>query len=172
METEPGDIRVESLGDHAELVEQAGLLRWREWGYADLDPTSWIEVTAKEAGPTGQLPITLVAIDAAGDAVGVVGLGPTDSEVSEAERGDRVPWILGMVVRVDSRKLGIGRQLLGDLQDVASSLGHPQTWVATGQEAVGFYQRCGWSAVEHIHLESTGNYTTILTKAAPPAAAK
>jgi hypothetical protein len=113
METGPAAIRVESLGDHAELVEQAGLLRWREWGYTDLDPTSWIEVTAREAGPTGQLPMTLVAIDAAGYAVGVVGLGPSDGEVSAAERGDRAPWILGMVVRVDSRKLGIGRQLLG-----------------------------------------------------------
>ena len=68
-----------------------------------------------------------------------------------------------MVVRVDSRKLGIGRQLSGDLQDVAASLGHPQTWVATGQKAVGFCQRCGWSAVEHLRLESTGIYTTILT---------
>jgi GNAT superfamily N-acetyltransferase len=116
--------------------------------------------------------MTLVAIDAAGDAAGVVGLGLTDGEVSEAERGDRVPWILGMVVRVDSRERGIGRQLLGDLQDVASSLGHPQTWVATGQKAVGFYQRCGWSAVEHLHLESTGIYTTILTKGTPSTAAK
>jgi hypothetical protein len=61
---------------------------------------------------------------------------------------------------------------LGSLQHIASSLGHAQTWVATGQEAVGFYQRCGWSAVEHLCLESTGVYTTILTKATPSAAAK
>jgi hypothetical protein len=89
METQPGDIRVESLGDRAELVEKTGLLRWREWGYADPDPTSWIEVTAKEAGPADHLPMTLVAIDAAGDAVGVVGIGPIDGDVSEAERGGR-----------------------------------------------------------------------------------
>ena len=61
METQPGDIRVESLGDRAELVEKTGLLRWREWRYADPDPTSWIEVTAKEAGPADHPPMTLVA---------------------------------------------------------------------------------------------------------------
>lgn len=167
-----GDIRVEPLADHAELLQQAGLLRWKEWAYGDPDPTSWIEVTAREVRPGGRLPVTLVAIDATGDAVGVVGLGPTDDEVSEAERRDRGPWILGMVVRADSRKLGIGRQLLANLQDVASSLGHPRTWVATGQQAVGFYERCGWSVVEHLRLESTGIPTTILTKATRSTAAE
>ena len=59
---------------------------------------------------------------------------------------------------------GAGRQLLESLQDVAASLGHPRTWVATGDEAVGFYLGCGWAAVEHLRLESTGILTTILTK--------
>ncbi len=108
--------------------------------------------------------MTLVAIDAAGDAAGIVGLGPIDDELSATERGGRTPWILGMVVRAESRKLGVGRQLLENLQQVAASLGHRQTWVATGAEAVGFYQRCGWAPVEQLRLESTGILTTILTR--------
>ena len=108
--------------------------------------------------------MTLVAIDVAGGAVGAVGLGPVDDELRVAERAGRTPWILGMVVAAESRKLGVGRQLLENLQDLAASLGHPRTWVATGREAVGFYQRCGWAAVEHLRLESTGIPTTILTK--------
>ena len=160
----PCDLRVESLADHTELLEQAGLLRWKEWAYGAQDPAPFIEVTAKEAGRSGQLPMTLVAIDVAGGVVGVVGLGPVDDDLSATERNGRMPWILGMVVRTQSRKLGLGRQLLESLQGVAASLGHPRTWVATGDEAVGFYQRCGWAAVEHLRLESTGIPTTILMR--------
>jgi GNAT superfamily N-acetyltransferase len=71
-----------------------------------------------------------------------------------------------MVVAAESRKLGVGRQLLENLQDLAASLGHPRTWVATGHEAVGSYLGCGWTAVGHLRLEATGIPTTILTKPA------
>jgi len=158
------DLRVESLADHSELLEQVGLLRWKEWAYGAQDPAPFIEVTAKEAGRSGQLPMTLVAIDVVGDAVGAVGLDRVDNELSAAERAGRTPWIVGMVVRAENRKQGVGCQLLKSMQDVAASLGHPRTWVATGDEAVGFYQRCGWAAVEHLRLESTGIPTTILMR--------
>ena len=81
-----------------------------------------------------------------------------------AERAGRTPWILGMVVAREARELGVGRLLLAGLQDVAAELGHSHTWVATGKEAVGFYQRCGWEPVQHLRLESTGISTTILCK--------
>jgi GNAT superfamily N-acetyltransferase len=161
----PCDVRVESLADHPEFFGQVGVLRWKEWAYGAQDAAPFIEVTVREAGRRGQLPVTLVAIDVAGGgAVGAVGLGLVDDELSVAERAGRAPWILGMVVAAESRKLGVGRQLLENLQDLAASLGHPRTWVATGREAVGFYQRCGWVAVGHLRLESTGIPTTILAK--------
>lgn len=70
-----------------------------------------------------RLPMTLFAIDAAHNALGAVGLGPVDDEVSEAERAGRTPWILGMVVAKEARMLGIGRRLLEGLQDAAGTLG-------------------------------------------------
>ena len=140
------------------------MLRWKEWAYGEKDPARFIDVTAEEAGDGVNLPMTLVAIDAAQDAVGVVGLGPIDDDVSNAERAGRTPWILGMVVAKDARRLGVGRHLLDDLQQAAATLGHCQTWVATGKEAVVFYQQCGWKPVEHLCLESTGIPTTILVR--------
>jgi GNAT superfamily N-acetyltransferase len=166
MMATPCHIRVESLADHPELVEQIGLLRWKEWAYGGQDSTHFVEVTAREAGRKGRLPMTLVAIDVAGGAVGAVGLDRVDDELSVAERAGRTPWIVGMVVAEESGKLGVGRQLLQNLQDVAACLDHPRTWVATGHEAVGFYQRCGWAAVEHLRLNSTGIPTIILAKPA------
>jgi hypothetical protein len=101
----PCNLRVESLADHPELLEQVGLLRWKEWAYGAQDPAPFIEVTAKEAGRSGQLPMTLVAIDAAGGAVGAVGLDRIDDELSAAERADRTP---GSWAWSSARKTGGG----------------------------------------------------------------
>src|SRR5580704_5789436 len=103
MATSPEDLHVDQLADHTELFEQVGILRWKEWAYGEKDPTRFIEVTAGEAGDGLRLPMTLVAIDAAHNALGAVGLGPADDEVSEAERAGRTPWILGMVVAEEAR---------------------------------------------------------------------
>lgn len=159
------EVHVDQLAAHTELTEQVGLLRWTEWAYGEKDPTRFIDVTRDEAGDGVRLPMTLVAIDPAQKAVGVVGLGAVDDEVSDAERAGRTPWILGMVVAKEARMLGVGRLLLLGLQEAAARLGHAQTWVATGEEAVGFYRRCGWQPVEHLRLASTGIPTAILVKA-------
>lgn len=164
MATPLDDLRVEQLAAHPDLFAQVGLLRWTEWAYGETDPTRFIEVTAQEAGDGMHLPMTFVAIDFASNAIGAVGLGPIDDEVSTTERAGRSPWILGMVVAKEARMLGVGRRLLEGLEDAAAGLGYPQIWVATGKEAVGFYQKCGWAPVEHLRLESTGIPTTILVK--------
>jgi GNAT superfamily N-acetyltransferase len=156
------EVRIDHLAAHPQLIEQVGLLRWREWAYGEKDPTRFVDVSRDEAGDGVRLPMTLVAIDSAGNALGVVGLGSIDDEVSDVERGGRTPWTLGMVVAKEARMLGVGRLLLLAVQEAAAGLGHPQTWVATGEEAVRFYQRCGWEPIEHLRLQSTSLATTIL----------
>lgn len=145
-----------------ELFEQVGVLRWKEWAYGEKDPTRFIEVTAEEAGDGLCLPMTLVAIDAAHNALGAVGLGPVDDEVSEAERAGRTPWILGMVVAKEARMLGIGRHLLEGLQDAAGTLGHRQSWVATGKSSIksaagNRSSSCDWSRPESRQLFWSSN---------------
>jgi hypothetical protein len=111
MATSLEDLHVDQLADHPELFEQLRILRRREWAYGEKDPTRFIEVTVGEADDGLRLPMTLVAIDAAHNALGAVGPGPVDDEVSEAERAGRAPWILGMVVTKEARMLGIWRRL-------------------------------------------------------------
>lgn len=154
---------MESLAEHPELVSQVGQLRWREWGYGAEDASSWIEVTAREAG-RDQLPITLVAVDAAGEAIGAVALGDFDGELNEAERAGRSPWLLGLVVRPQSRQQQCGRLLVSSLEQLAAGRSFEEVWVATGEQAVDFYRRCGWSDVQTLHLASAGTLTTILAK--------
>ncbi len=95
MATSSGSVAVQLLADNTDLIATIGDLRWREWGHAP-DPEDldwWVNVTAGEAG-RDCLPITWVAIDARGGALGAVGLGAFDI----TERRDRSPWVLGMIV--------------------------------------------------------------------------
>jgi len=64
-------VSIELLTDHPQLVPAVGEIRWREWGHAP-EPDSldwWVNITAREAGRE-DLPVTWVAIDAQGYAVG------------------------------------------------------------------------------------------------------
>lgn len=153
-------ISIELLADHPYLVPVIGEIRWREWGHPP-EPESldwWIEVTAREAG-RDELPVTWVAIDLDGQAVGAVGLGQFDIE----ERRDRSPWVLGMIVTAGYRDKGIGGKLMKALESWAYHHGYSQAWVATGGRAVNFYQKCGWELAEVIS-RSSGEAVSVLTK--------
>jgi GNAT superfamily N-acetyltransferase len=150
------------LADHPELVAEVGVLRWREWGGSPT-PGTWIQVTAREAG-SEHLPITLVAMDLDGRALGAVALGEADDALTETERADRSPWLLGMVVRRPERKCGVGRLMVRAVEDLARSRGHDRVWVATGAEAVAFYERCAWRPEESLGPTQENRATTILVR--------
>jgi GNAT superfamily N-acetyltransferase len=153
-------ISVELLADNLHLAPTIGEIRWREWGHPP-EPDRldwWVNITERESGREA-LPVTWVAIDNDGQAVGAVGLGEFDI----AERRDRSPWMLGMIVAIERRNLGIGSQLLGALEVWAHQRGYVQVWVATGGRAVDFYEKCGWTLVEIINHPS-GESMSILTK--------
>ena len=151
---------VELLADNPHLIPAIGQIRWREWGHPP-EPQIldwWVDVTAREAG-RDTLPVTWVAIHHLAQAVGAVGLGEFDIE----ERRDRSPWVLGLIVAVQRRGLGIGSKLMGALEAWAHQRGYPQLWVATSGKAVDFYRKCGWELTE-IFNRSAGEKVSILTK--------
>lgn len=160
MTSSPGQVTVDLLADHERLIPAVGELRWREWGRppepVDLD--WWVDVTAREAGRE-RLPITWVALDERGGALGAVGLDAFDIE----ERRDRSPWVVGTIVRPDRRGMGVGSLLMAQLEAWAGSHGYQQVWVATGGRAIEFYQKCGWELSETVERAS-GEAATVLTK--------
>jgi GNAT superfamily N-acetyltransferase len=156
----PPVVLVELLANNLHLLPAVGQIRWREWGHPP-EPESldwWVDVTAREAG-RDDLPVTWVAIDQLGHAVGAVGLGEFDIE----ERHDRSPWVLGMIVAVERRGMGVGGKLMGALEAWAQQHGYSQVWVATGGRAVDFYRKCGWALTESFNRRS-GEIVSILTK--------
>jgi GNAT superfamily N-acetyltransferase len=153
-------VSVELLADHPHLIPAIGEIRWREWGHPP-EPERldwWVDVTSQESG-RDDLPVTWVAIDHLGQAVGAVGLGEFEIE----ERRDRSPWVMGMIVAVQWRGMGIGGQLMRTLESWARQRGYSRAWVATGGRAVDFYQKCGWELAEIIGRPS-GEMVSILTK--------
>jgi GNAT superfamily N-acetyltransferase len=153
-------VTIGLLADHPQLVPAVGQIRWREWGRPP-EPESldwWVDATTREAG-RAELPVTWVAFDSRGEAVGAVGLGRFDIE----ERRDRSPWVLGMIVTVQQRGLGSGSKLMKALEAWAQGHAYSQIWVATSGRAVDFYRKCGWELTETFQ-RSSGETVLILTK--------
>jgi len=152
-------VSIKLLADTPHLIPMVGEMRWKEWGHPP-EPERldwWVDVTAREAG-RDKLPVSWVAVDSRGQAVGAVGLGQFDID----ERRDRSPWVLGLIVVAPSRGIRIGSKLMEALETWAQHQGYPQAWVATG-EATDFYKKCGWDLAE-ILQRSTGESLSILTK--------
>ncbi|MFI5274338.1 MAG: GNAT family N-acetyltransferase [Ktedonobacterales bacterium] len=70
-------------------------------------------------------------------------------------------------MRPDRRGEGLGHVLMAHLETWAAEIGIDQLWVATGGQAVLFYQQCGWERVEDL-LTQHGEMATILTKQTSP----
>jgi GNAT superfamily N-acetyltransferase len=148
------------LADHPTLIPTIGAIRWKEWGIPPEpeDLEWWVEISASEAGRDA-LPVTWVAIDAQGQAVGAVGIAMFDIE----ERRDRSPWVTGVIVAADWRNMGVGSLLMQALESWVKAHDYQQAWVATGGRAIRFYQKCGWSVYELVG-RSSGEEATVLVK--------
>jgi len=145
------------LADQPELIAEVGVLRWRASG-AGGTAGPWIESTARDAGRDG-LPLTLVAMDLDGHAIGAVTLDVGVSEVTGC--ASHAPWLVRMVVRPDERRCGVGRLMIAAAEDLARQHGHDQLWVATQEHDREFYRVCGWHEADAPGAEDV----TVLRKA-------
>jgi GNAT superfamily N-acetyltransferase len=133
------------LADQPELIAEVGVLRWRASGSVGT-PGPWIATTADTAG-RDSLPLTLVAMDLDGHVIGAVTLAsaPSQSPASGHPSYDVPrPWIVHLVVRPGERLCGVGRLMVGALEDLAREHGHDLIRVAAEADEVEFYRHCGW----------------------------
>ena len=75
-----------------------------------------------------------------------------------------IPWLVGLVVRGDDRRRGLGRTLVAALESLAGSRGHQRIWVVTGSDAVDFYRACGWVDVERLVTAQQALASTVLVR--------
>ena len=127
------------LADQPELIAEVGVLRWRAAGKGGT-AGPWIESTARDAGRE-ELPLTLVAMDLDGQAIGAVTVGETDDAPGCSAHA---PWLVRMVVRPGERRCGVGRLMVAAAEDLARQHGHAALWVSPREEDLEFYRACGW----------------------------
>jgi GNAT superfamily N-acetyltransferase len=153
------DVTIGLLADFPELIEAVARIRWQEWGHIPEpgDLAWWIDVTQREAGRDA-LPITWVAVDAHGNALGAAGLDEQDL----AERRNLTPWAVGVIVAPQWRNQGVGEKLMHALHSWARQHNYPRLWVATGGRAVRFYEKCGWQVAEMVE-RANGEIPTVLS---------
>lgn len=140
---DPAPVRLELLADHLDLVPTVARWHWREWGEEDdeLDEAKWVAVVGSRTG-RDEVPFTLIAfVDEQ-----LVGSLSVCADDTDAEFADEGPWLSGMFVRPPARDLGIGRQLVAEVERRATAAGHRTLWAHTA-EAERFYVRCGWEVV-------------------------
>lgn len=152
-----GAVCIALLADHPAAIPAVAAMRCREWGHPP-DLPEWLATTTREAGREA-LPVTWVALDRDGAALGAVGLLAYDWD----DWPERTPWIGGLIVRPDRRDGGIGGLLLAHLAGWARARGHTTVWVATGGRAIRFYERCGWARRGTVPDEA-GEVVTLLAK--------
>lgn len=144
------------LADQPELIAEVGVLRWRASGKGGT-PGPWIDATARDAGRDG-LPLTLVAMDLDGRAIGAVTLDAIGDGVAGCDA--QAPWLVRMVVRPEERRCGVGRLMLAAAEDLARERGHAELWVAACDEDLEFYRACGWQE----HGETGDDNAPVLSK--------
>jgi GNAT superfamily N-acetyltransferase len=150
------------LADQPELIAEVGVLRWRAAGQGGT-PGPWIEATARDAG-RDRLPLTLVAMDLEGRAIGAVTLGLADEAAADGCPAG-APWVARLVVRPGERLCGVGRLLVSAAEDLAREHGHDQVWVAANDGDVEFYRHCGWAGGD----KAMDAPPTVLSKELAPA---
>lgn len=155
-------MRIRLLGEcphHASTVAQ---WHFGEWGhhYPGGTVDGWLDHIRTRMN-TDRIPMTVVALDAAGEPVGTAALTEHDMETHR----ELSPWLGGVYVVPAARGGGVARALIDDLMGRAAALGIPGLYLYTNG-AEGLYRKLGWSDLAREPY--MGRDVTIMAKTLSP----
>ncbi|MGC2856333.1 GNAT family N-acetyltransferase [Novispirillum sp. DQ9] len=128
------------LSDHPHLVPACAAWEAGEWG----GPLEQALAEYAAARPDG-LPLTVVAVDAAGAAAGMVSLWVSDCPL----RPEITPWMASLYVAPAARGHGLGSLLFARAETEARRLGIDRLHLMT-QESEDHYRALGWQTFDRI----------------------
>ena len=161
-------IRLVPASTHPELLKIP--LRWSLdlWGEGkeEFSKEDWIDFYQRvqksdyqiwNLNSDGKELLYLVMPEESPEVIGVIGL--CDFDDLEEFRHLR-PWICAFIVREDLRGMGIGRQIISEIEHMAKSFGIETVYLWT-EDQMGFYLKLGYSKIDelkklnrHIHVMS------------------
>jgi GNAT superfamily N-acetyltransferase len=138
-------MQIESIADHLDWVPLIAGWHWQEWGDTDPlgSPAQWTHGLS-ERTLRDQIPTTYVAVEQR-QPVGSVTLVEHDMEI----RWDLSPWLAGVYVQPQSRRQGVGSELVRHAIQQVYHLGFPAFYLYTHAARL-FYERLGWEVLEDI----------------------
>lgn len=143
-----GQMHVESIADHMDLIDTIAQWQWADWGqsYPDWSPTSWAAHLRKFT-LRDRIPTTYVAFDR-DELLGSVALVEHDIMT----RQDLTPWVSNVYIKRSRRGQGVGGALVQHAVDKASEMGIRQLYVYTRTDTTHpvrkFYTKFGWRHFE------------------------
>ena len=147
-------IEIRELADCVDVAARIAEWHWSEWGPFAIDGTvdglgqrlaSW---TNRDG-----VPCILVAFED-DEPVGSVSLVSHDMDDPEPRFVGLTPWLSGLFVVPDARRLGAGSALVTACERRAVLLGYVDLYLYT-ESAEGFYQRLGWETIAEADYEDT-----------------
>ena len=161
-------IRLVPASTHPELL--AIPLRWSLdlWGVGkeEFSKEDWIvfyqrvqksDYESWDLDSDGKELLYLAMPEGSTEVIGVIGL--CDFDDLEEFRHLR-PWICAFIVREDLRGIGIGRQIISEIEHMAKIFGIETVYLWT-EDQMGFYFKLGYSKIDelkkpnrHIHVMS------------------
>lgn len=140
------NIQIEYLADHSELVPILANWSYQEW--RSYDPSLTIEkalINFKLKLNHNKIPLTLVAIENT-DPIGMVSLKPT---ITPEGYADKCPWIGSIYIIPGKRGIGLGKQLMTEIEKIALKLGYSELFLYTSiPNARDWYLHLGWKIIK------------------------
>lgn len=130
-------MNILSLRDAPQFAEQVTEWLWRAFD-ADNSRDFMASVVASSLSGAA-FPVTFVAVDEAGRALGTVGFWRCDL----ISRQDLFPWLAALYVDDAARGSGLSMALQQHVIDYARQRGYDRLWLWS--TFGGYYERCGWT---------------------------
>lgn len=150
-------MQIDYLPEFPELLNQLAPYLYKEWGHHNGEKS--VEDRIRFMAPrmtSGGVPTCFVAHEG-GEALGTVSLIEDDFEI----RPQYTPWLASLYVLPNKRKLGVGKGLMGSVEEEAARLGIKTLYLTT-EDKESYYEKQGWTTIEH--AENHGRLAAIMMK--------
>jgi N-acetylglutamate synthase-like GNAT family acetyltransferase len=136
-------MKIENLADHPEALPILAEWQHKEWGHVRPGDTVEKRMARLERfSQRDRIPMTVVALEG-GEVRGSASLIEHDMET----RMELTPWLAGVYVGEEFRRLGIGARLVRGIMSDAAKLNVPLLYLYT-LHSEQWYASLGWTLLE------------------------